>query len=667
MLNKLIKSIKEMEEFVEEYNLESIGRMRVKALEPSGKKLDFKVLVGQSVPSYTDNKKIVVGYSEMFTNLTGKRIAAIGYALEIHELSHVYFSEFNFFKKFIKDVESDLQNEFKDTEKELYAKGVGTSIARFIYNGIEDGRIEFLVNYKINNAKTLIDGLRSIWWEKQPLNDGDELNHFLFAIVSYATMRILPKGFYDIYPKGHRVYEELSKIENLIKKASRVVSSEEHRDLCYEIYNTSKDYFVKMIEEGQMISEEMETDYENTSESDDISEEVSNNIEEDNDKQGESEGEDLDDNESDSESNGDSDEDSDENDEEKSNESQLDDEKNNEKTNEELKKETEEKIKKAMEEFEKEENKLSTSIENSYKKQKKLDEKEYDVDEHLDEKRTEMVIEDYRLNGGNTKEITYFKPSKKDFNKTIPNSKILNEGKKLERLIADIIERRKSFRKVGLDRGRLNTRALWSIPSGNRKVFRRDRKNKPDDTVGYILIDGSGSMYGKKHEMATESAAIIEQGMKNLIPLKIAQFTVGHSIYHKTVKRFDQNLKNVSYVQSLKNGYMSPTYGNADGISIRIAVEELLERNEGEKILTIISDGLPTDYKNETQALNHVKSTVEYAKSKGITIASIFIGSDSDKRQVEDKFKYMYGEACLFTDGSDLNRKLINIFKKKMM
>lgn len=92
-----------------------------------------------------------------------------------------------------------------------------------------------------------------------------------------------------------------------------------------------------------------------------------------------------------------------------------------------------------------------------------------------------------------------------------------------------------------------------------------------------------------------------------------------------------------------------------------IATEELLARPEREKILIVISDGLPCGTRGcEGSPNDAVKSAVEYARSRGIKVVGIYIDDvvkDADRQAYEN----MYGTSCVFTDTDHVGDELARV------
>lgn len=62
-------------------------------------------------------------------------------------------------------------------------------------------------------------------------------------------------------------------------------------------------------------------------------------------------------------------------------------------------------------------------------------------------------------------------------------------------------------------------------------------------------------------------------------------------------------------------GQIAAGNGNKDGYSIRAAALDLAKRTERRKILMVLSDGLPSGYFSEAEAIDDVRTAVQAARA----------------------------------------------------
>ena len=205
-----------------------------------------------------------------------------------------------------------------------------------------------------------------------------------------------------------------------------------------------------------------------------------------------------------------------------------------------------------------------------------------------------------------------------------------------------------------LDSGIVDPSLIYGLGMGDTEIFRKKGKDKKFDGCAYILIDNSGSMRGNKRIEACKAAAIIEEGFKGLIPIKITAFDSSGEIIHETVKGWEESLRKNCCWNFCLHGREG--CGNEDGYDIEIATKELLSRSESKKMLVILSDGAPGDP-------SHVKRAVQAARKNGIKVFSIYfeegrIGCDAGT------FKKMYEKDYVICELAQLDEELSKLFKK---
>lgn len=209
-----------------------------------------------------------------------------------------------------------------------------------------------------------------------------------------------------------------------------------------------------------------------------------------------------------------------------------------------------------------------------------------------------------------------------------------------------------------LDSGSVDPSRLFGLAFGDTEVFRKKGMDKVFDGCVYVLLDNSGSMSGEKRTEASKACAVIEEGFKGLIPMKIVAFDEWGTISHELIKSWNEvQRKNCSWNFCLHG---RDGYGNEDDRDILIAQRELLRRPERRKLLIVLSDGAPGNVEATRRA-------IEETRRKGIDVFGIYferggIGPDADT------FKHMYVKdyVCCRLDEVDENlSRLLYRFSRK--
>lgn len=200
---------------------------------------------------------------------------------------------------------------------------------------------------------------------------------------------------------------------------------------------------------------------------------------------------------------------------------------------------------------------------------------------------------------------------------------------------------------TNLSSGGVDPSLIYGLTFGETNVFRKIGQDKKFNGCVYVLIDNSGSMSGNKRKEACKAAAVIEDGFKGLIPMKIVAFDYSGSVIHEVVKGWNESQKlNCcwNFACHGRNGC-----GNDDARDILIAQRELLARPEEKKLLIVLSDGAPAD----TDA---TRKAISDTRKKGINVFGIYfeegrVGSDADE------FRSMYQKdyVCCPLDEVDAN------------
>lgn len=142
------------------------------------------------------------------------------------------------------------------------------------------------------------------------------------------------------------------------------------------------------------------------------------------------------------------------------------------------------------------------------------------------------------------------------------------------------------------DSGYLIPNRLWRIGRiSDARLFDKEIVKDNSEFVVEILMDASGSQTKRQESVSIQGYIISSALSKAGIPHRVMGYC---SFWNYTVltryRDYDEPLssdaKVLEYIASANN---------RDGLAIRAAVDDLLHRNEDNKILIVLSDGMPND------------------------------------------------------------------------
>jgi hypothetical protein len=645
---------------------------------PEGFKFSYTLRFGGA--SFTDGSKINVGLFEFANDDFLEEIQkqgvylfpkdfAISYeegfvmlkAVSLHEAAHILYSNFNIFKDFQKDVATDL-------EKEGIKREYGMKIAAQLLNCVEDGRIEKRLVSKFPGALKHLQFTHGTIWEIKGRKPESDLQALLDGIVTIASTGLYPKYFKDL---SGEVEKNLRAVRPLILDAINAPTAKSCAKETYKIYLEIKELLLKLLEEEQKNAEAFEElmnslseipDYTSSSElgssegplgegaksvhlvpedggtgvgdpsgADGISGRSSSSYEDIEYKE-----EDMD------EYRG-----------------TIDRSSSSSKTSDAPTKSIEESVKKIIEETKKEVvEEAKKTIEASTKKTPEKTEKK---ETKLTEKEISEITADYSREYAKD-----FLEIERSFALMPLPESLRPQALKFRKEVEKFFKTQQRFNLPRMTSGKLDVGNLYRLKLDEYNVFIKRGHPSVTDAVVSICWDGSGSMHGAKQKYSGQACAIIEEGFKGFVPLKIINFTVnGGQVIHFLVKDFDENSSSVNYAYSYfhSKGFNG---GNKDGFSIRICAQELLKRPERDKILLVLSDGQPTDY-TYINPETDVKNAVKWARSKGIFVAAMFFGDEYFRQSSQRVYEYMYEKNLINSAPEELPSRLVKILSKLVL
>lgn len=268
---------------------------------------------------------------------------------------------------------------------------------------------------------------------------------------------------------------------------------------------------------------------------------------------------------------------------------------------------------------------------------------------------------------GNTVDFTEQKRQYKP-NKQMP-VELLSRARNLKRKVEKIFKSQDAPTLRGQNKGKIDAHKVYKLVMNQMDFFKRQQQADPFEGCVYILMDNSGSMgCGRlsKRYYCCSAAAVIEHAFSEHVLLKITAFDAqsGGTVAHKLVKDWHETV----HSNAAWNFYEQDTcgYGNKDGYSIRVASKELLARSEKNKMLIVLSDGLPSAYPGgRSQGINDVREAVKEARKAGIKVIAIYIEKEGNANGEDTKdFCEMYQTNCIVTRPELIEDELVRILKR---
>lgn len=245
---------------------------------------------------------------------------------------------------------------------------------------------------------------------------------------------------------------------------------------------------------------------------------------------------------------------------------------------------------------------------------------------------------------------------------TAENEEVLNKNAIVVRQniisLADILLRALSTRDdkeiFSGECGRLCVPKLWNVGrTSNKRLFQKEFVLEQTDFVVDILIDSSGSQQVRQSRVAVSGYTISSALSLAGLPHRVMGFcTFGDYTVLRRYRDYDDGGE-----RDLKILEFYGSANNRDGLAIRAAAYELSRRKEENKILIILSDGVPNDIiTGKSKSKDFIPYCKEYAvkdtarevyllRNRGIDVMGIFVGEEealfAEKQIFGNDFAYI--------------------------
>ena len=216
---------------------------------------------------------------------------------------------------------------------------------------------------------------------------------------------------------------------------------------------------------------------------------------------------------------------------------------------------------------------------------------------------------------------------------------VKNNIRQLSDMLKKALVMRDEVQETISDRGRIVPSRLWSVGrSHDSRVFLRKLNHDNSDFVVDVLIDASGSQRKRQGQVAMQAYILSEALSIANVPHRVMSFCTfwDYTILHRFREYEDDRSANENIFE------YNTSSNNRDGLAIKAAGYELLNREEEHKILIVLSDGRPYDViLNRPNARNPQPYQGKYAisdtafevrklRSKGVCVLGVFAGEEKD-------------------------------------
>lgn len=203
---------------------------------------------------------------------------------------------------------------------------------------------------------------------------------------------------------------------------------------------------------------------------------------------------------------------------------------------------------------------------------------------------------------------------------------------------------------------------MRSIASPQGAIYRKQYPGKKVDMAVFVLLDMSESMTGRRMDQTKLAVSCLYDFCRSA---GIAVAIYGHhtdgflhsrledeTVYLHCCAEFEPDKNDGCRIAALQ-----PAGANRDGVALRFAGEKLLKRREAQKLLMLISDGLPNSnrYKGEP-AKKDLAAIRKELMDGGIVFTAAAIGAD------KEKIREIYGNS--FLDISKLEMLPVSLTKQ---
>ena len=211
----------------------------------------------------------------------------------------------------------------------------------------------------------------------------------------------------------------------------------------------------------------------------------------------------------------------------------------------------------------------------------------------------------------------------------------------------------------GMRSGMLDTNKLAEAVQGVPSVYTRKNKISSNRAVVCVLVDESGSMYGRKIDTAKDTAILLNEALGKLPNVDLYMYGHSADLYRHSTDIFIYKEKN--YAPGFALGDIEARANNRDGLAILEVAKRMRKFTDEEVLMFVISDGEPSaeDYWG-SGAIRHTKESVKTVESMGFRVMQICIENSYDPAQMFSNFIKLTNMNTLAKDFSKMISKTLD-------
>ena len=220
----------------------------------------------------------------------------------------------------------------------------------------------------------------------------------------------------------------------------------------------------------------------------------------------------------------------------------------------------------------------------------------------------------------------------------------------------------------GKDEGKVDSRRLYQVAVGEtNNVYKQLTDKVHLNTAVCLAIDHSGSMAGRKLELACEAAVVLGDALSTLrvpfavygystdktayAPVETSPYARWNKLWIRYYRDFDESWEKGAV--RLAAGHVAQN-NTLDAESVKHGIQRLLARREKRKILFVFNDGLPNPgHGNTGRCQKHLKSIVAAASAAGVEVVAFGIE--------DDDVKYYYPNYVIIKSLKDLTKEPLQV------